>query len=87
MINGSGPFAGKCYIFKGDSYIRYDWKADRADQGYPAKITNNWHRIPAGFENKFDTAMEGDGNFASKGYFFKGASYIRYNWEGDCVES
>jgi hypothetical protein len=87
MINGSGPFAGKCYIFKGDSYIRYDWKADRADIGYPAKITNNWHRIPAGFENKFDAAMEGDGKFASKGYFFKGASYIRYNWEGDCVES
>jgi len=87
LINGSGPFAGKCYIFKGDSYVRYDWKADRADPGYPAKIIKNWRRLPAGFDGGFNAALEGDGKFSSKGYFFKGKSYIRYNWNGDCAES
>ena len=27
------PFAGKCYFFKGDSYIRYDWGSDKATPG------------------------------------------------------
>ena len=33
---------GKAYFFKGDQYIRYDIKADKADPGYPARITDNW---------------------------------------------
>ena len=31
----NGPFAGKCYFFKGVKYIRYDWTSDKADPGYP----------------------------------------------------
>lgn len=40
----------KVYFFKGDQYIRYDWKNDQADGGYPAPITGNWDKIiyPAG---------------------------------------
>jgi peptidyl-Lys metalloendopeptidase len=87
LINGSGPFAGKCYIFKGDSYVRYDWREDRADPGYPAKIVKNWRRLPAGFERGFDAALEGDGNSSHHGFIFKGRSFIRYNWNGDCAES
>jgi hypothetical protein len=34
---------GKAYFFKGDQYIRYDVKADKADPGYPKPINNeNW---------------------------------------------
>ena len=86
VINGGGPFAGKLYFFKGDSYIRYDWQADRTDPGYPKKIADNWHNLPSGFTGKFDAALEGDKQYSGKGYFFKGDSYIRYNWEGDYAE-
>jgi hypothetical protein len=85
-INGAGPFAGKLYFFKGDSYVRYDWQADKTDPGYPKKIADNWHNLPAGFTSKFDAALEGDKQFSGKGYFFKGDSYVRYNWEGDYAE-
>jgi hypothetical protein len=33
---------GKAYFFKGNSYIRYDIKADAADAGYPASIGGGW---------------------------------------------
>jgi len=34
---------GKVYFFKGNQYVRYDIKEDRADKGYPKTITNeNW---------------------------------------------
>jgi hypothetical protein len=38
----------KAYFFKGDSYIRFDIKADRADPGYPKPINNEtWPGISA----------------------------------------
>jgi len=86
LINGGGSFAGKCYLFKGDSYVRYDWAADKADAGYPQKIAVNWHNLPAGFTSNFDAALEGDKQFIGKGYLFKGDSYVRYNWQGDYAE-
>ena len=82
-VNGQGPFAGKCYFFKGDSYVRYDWGADKADAGYPQKIAANWQNLPAGFTDKFDACMNGSGPFAGKLYIFKGDSYIRYDWATD----
>lgn len=85
-INGNGPFAGKCYFFKGDMYIRYDWNADKMDPGYPKKIEDYWHCLPNGYKGSFDAAVEGDKQFGRKGYFFKGNSYIRYNWEDDYAE-
>ena len=85
-INGQGPFAGKCYFFKGDSYVRYDWSADRADPGYPIKIAPNWHGLPVGFQDKFDAIINGAGPFAGKCYFFKGDSYVRYDWASDKVD-
>jgi len=85
-INGNGPFAGKCYFFKGNMYVRYDWVADRMDAGYPKKIEDNWHCLPDGYKDNFDAALEGDKQFVTKGYFFKGNNYIRYNWEDDCAE-
>ena len=82
-INGQGPFSGKCYFFKGDKYVRYDWGADRADSGYPKPIAGNWRDLPSGFKDKFDAAINGGGPFAGKLYFFKGDSYIRYDWQTD----
>jgi peptidyl-Lys metalloendopeptidase len=85
-LNGSGPLAGKCFFFKGDSYIAYDWTQGRADPGYPRKITDGWHGLPAGFEGKFDAAVEGAGKFGGKGYFFKKASYVRYDWQAESAD-
>jgi peptidyl-Lys metalloendopeptidase len=86
ILNGNGPFAGKLYFFKGDKYIRYDWSADKVDPGYPKVIADNWHCLPAGYVGSFDTALEGDGPFSAKGYFFKADKYVRYNWANDCAE-
>ena len=86
-VNGQGPFAGKCYFFKGDKYIRYDWATDKADAGYPKKISEGWGNMPSGFTGNFDAIINGNGPFAGKCYFFKGDSYIRYDWKNDCVDS
>jgi peptidyl-Lys metalloendopeptidase len=86
-INGGGPWAGKCYFFKGDSYIRYDWSNDRTDPGYPKKTADFWNCMPTGFTGSFDAALEGDLQFSGRGYFFKGSNYIRYSWSDDRAES
>ncbi len=86
-LNGGGAMAGKCFFFKGDSYISYDWAEGKADPGYPRKITDGWHGLPAGFEGKFDTAMEGAGKFEGKRFFFKKASYVRYDWQSERADS
>ena len=82
-LNGSGPFGGKVYFFRGNDYARYDWASDRADAGYPRNIAANWHNLPAGFTGGFDAAVNGRGPFAGKAYFFKGDRYIRYDWAAD----
>ncbi len=87
IINGEKQFAGKCYFFKGDSYVRYDWADDKVDAGYPKKIADNWHALPDGYTGSFNAALEGDAQFSSKGYFFKGDYYIRYIWSEDRADS
>ena len=86
-LNGGGPFAGKCFFFKGANYIRYDWLSDKADPGYPKNIDANWHNMPAGFKSDFDCALNGRGPFAGKCYFFKGDKYVRYDWGADKAEA
>lgn len=41
-LNGSGAYAGKLYFFKGNQYVRYDWKTEKVDAGYPMPIAGNW---------------------------------------------
>jgi hypothetical protein len=82
-MNGNGNFAGKCYFFKGDSYISFDWRNDRADAGYPRKIADGWHMLPDPFKTGLNATVEGYGPFAGKGYMFKGKDYVRYDWAAD----
>jgi hypothetical protein len=82
-MNGKGKYAGKCYFFKGDSYISFDWKNDRADPSYPKKIADGWHMLPGGIDNGIDTAVDGFGPFVGKAYLFKGNGYVRYDWAQD----
>jgi len=82
-VDGEGPFAGKAYMFRGDRYLRYDWADDLPDPGYPRKITDGWHGLPAGFTSDFDAALNGQKQFGGKLYLFKGDRYIRYDWATD----
>ncbi len=82
-LNGQGAFSGNCYFFKGDSYVKFDWVNDRAYPDCPKKVAGNWPGLPAGFEGDFDAAMNGNGPCAGKAYFFKGDSYVRFDWQND----
>jgi hypothetical protein len=59
-LSGGGQFKGKAYFFKGDRYIRYDWKNDKTDPGYPKPITGHWEGFPNSFTEGIDTALPGD---------------------------
>jgi hypothetical protein len=64
---------GKAYFFRGSEYIRYDVAADRADEGYPRPIAENW---PGVFAEDIDAAVLWDNG---KAYFFRGSEYVRYD--------
>jgi hypothetical protein len=38
--------ANKLYFFKGNQYIRYDFNADKVDDGYPQDFARGWNGIP-----------------------------------------
>ncbi|MBH8553991.1 hypothetical protein I8751_16760 [Nostocaceae cyanobacterium CENA357] len=65
----------KAYFFKGGQYIQFDIAADRADEGYPKPIKDNWPGLHA-FADEFDAALHWDNE---KIYVFKGSEYIRYD--------
>lgn len=46
---------GKVYLFKADSYVRYDVASDRVDDGYPLAIADHWNGLAAaGFADGID---------------------------------
>lgn len=83
-VNGKASYKGKAYFFKGNQYIRYDWKADAVDSGYPQNLSA-W-KLPAPFSSGIDAVVNGQGAYEGKLYFFKGNKYLRYDWATDKVE-
>jgi len=74
----------KLYMFNGDQYTRYDIANDRADSGYPAAISPNWHNWPAAWTDGVDAGLDwGNG----KAYFFHDSQYVRYDIATDRVDA
>ncbi len=73
---------GKMYFFRGDEYIRYDLKKDKADSGYPKKIAPYW---PGVWAEGIDAAVYRPSN--RKIYFFRGDEYIRFDTGNDEADS
>ncbi|MEN3333528.1 MAG: hypothetical protein V7641_2893 [Blastocatellia bacterium] len=74
---------GKAYFFEGSQYVRYDAKADKADQGYPVPIAGNWPGFPPAFQEGVDAEVVWN---RQKVYFFKGDQYLRYDIAADRVD-
>lgn len=77
--NGKGQYAGFGYMFKGGSYVKYDWAKDRPVSGFP-KPLSAWD-FPSSFLSGVDAAVDGGGRFSRYTYFFKGDKYISYDWK------
>ncbi|MEO0505127.1 MAG: hemopexin repeat-containing protein [Bacteroidota bacterium] len=84
-LEGKGKYLGKSYFFKENQYTRYDWTADRSEDGYPLEI-DLWD-LKSSFGDSVNAALNGKGVYKGKAYFFKGDSYCRYNWSTDKVDA
>jgi GH24 family phage-related lysozyme (muramidase) len=87
-VNGLGEykvpaFYGKSYFFRGNQYVRYDWDSDAIDVG-PAPLTA-WG-LTGKFASGIDAAVNGQGKYFGKLYFFKGDTYVRYDWATDKLD-
>lgn len=79
-VNWSG---GQVFFFKGGQHIRYHIEGNFVLGGYPASIAGRWPGMAeVGFAENLNAAVNfGDGNV----FFFKGASYVRYDVAADRV--
>lgn len=80
-LNGQKGYKGKCYLFNGYKYIRYNWSRDKPDKGYPKNISL-W-QLKGNFSKGIDAAINGRCQFEGFGYLFKGDKYVKYDWEQD----
>ena len=83
-FNGSGSSAGKAYFFREDEYVRFDWANNAVDNDYPKKLST-WN-LPGDFANGIDAAVNGQGAYKGKIYFFKGDQYLRYDLENITID-
>jgi predicted P-loop ATPase/GTPase len=65
----------KAYLFSKGWYVRYSNIDDGIDEGFPAKISDNWVGLPDNFASGIDAALYRSSN--NKLYFFKGNQYVR----------
>src|SRR5438067_540829 len=77
-INGYGTFAGKAYFFKDQEYVRYDWATEQIDEQGVLPLAVWQLASPCSW--RVDAALEGQGRYAGKAYFFRHGIYVRYDW-------
>jgi hypothetical protein len=84
-LEGIGSLDGKAFFFRGNAYVRYDWASGTVDAGYPLPISV-WN-LPGNFASGIDAAVNGQGAFAGKAFFFRGLEYVRYDWASGTVDA
>lgn len=80
--SGFGEFAGFSYFSRGDHYVRYQWATKQVDLRAPLTA----FKVPAEFASGFDAALDGQGAFRGKTYFFKGNRFVSYDWARQDME-
>jgi len=70
---------GKVYFFKGDQFLRYDLKTNRADPGFPARIFDQW-------EMPFRWNVDAGIMVGTTAYFFSGDSYIEFDTKTEALD-
>lgn len=83
-LAGQGDYARYGYFFKGDEYVAYDWQTWNVSGGI--RSLDDWN-LPAPFDLGVDAAINGQGSFSGKAYFFRGAEYVRYDWASGHVDA
>jgi Hemopexin len=82
-VNGYGQFAGKAYFFKGNRYVRYDWSSESVD--FEGELSAWKHPSPCSLV--IDAALEGQGAYLNKAYFFREGVYVRYDWSSQACDA
>jgi Hemopexin len=70
---------GKVYFFKGDRFLRYDLKQNRADLNFPQRIFDHW-------EMPFRWNVDAGFVVGKKAYFFSGDHYVEYDTEKEAFD-
>ena len=82
-LEGVGKYSDKAYFFQGDQYVGYIWNSDRAaDQN--SRALSEW-KLSGRFA-PFDAALNGQGKYARKAYFFSGNVFLTYDWDTETIE-
>lgn len=82
-VRGGDP--NKAFFFLTDgSYLRYDVKDDRVDEGYPKPITNKTWPGMGKYATKIISAINWPGDKVQ--FFLSDGTYIRYDLKADSVE-
>jgi hypothetical protein len=79
VVRGRGVWQNKLFLFSGPSYVRYDLDTNLIDWG-PADLASGF-KVPKGFENGIDAALNGEGKYRGYLYLFRGSSYVKYSWD------
>jgi hypothetical protein len=80
-VRGTGPFADRIWIFRGDSYLEYfEGRNGKDTTGEFQPIAGNWNGFPASFASGIDAVVAGPvGDSDAPLGFFKGNQYLRYD--------
>jgi hypothetical protein len=82
-LPGQGIYSDMTFFFRDGWFASYDW-TKRPPRSVSHEPLTQWCKgSPFPFPNGFDAALAGDGKYAGKAYFFRGAKYSRYDWNED----
>jgi hypothetical protein len=82
IATNSPKYPEMAWFFRGDQYIRFDFKADRAELGFPTAASNWAPQLASGI----DGSCDGRGGYAGKTYIFTGNQYYRYDYAADGLD-